>query len=71
MVRYVFFFVELDVLPFNYETETGDDDIPTLNDILAASFVNVRFSPNILPLHNYDQYAFTFDSLMQITMGTC
>ena len=43
-MRYIFSFVELDVLPFNYETETGDDDIPTLNDILAASFVNVRFN---------------------------
>lgn len=41
-MRYIFSFVELDVLPFNYETEAGDDDIPTLNDILAASFVNVR-----------------------------
>lgn len=44
IMRYIFSFVELDVLPFNYETETGDDDIPTLNDILAASFVNVRFN---------------------------
>ena len=28
-------------MPFGYEAQTGDDDIPTLNDILAASFVNV------------------------------
>ena len=39
------------MLPFNYETETGDDDIPTLNDILAASFVNVRFK-NIFITHS-------------------
>ena len=38
-----FSFVEIDELPFSHEEQTGDDDIPTLNDILAASFVNVRF----------------------------
>ena len=41
-MRCIFLFVELDVLPFTSETEGGDDDIPTINDILAASFVNVR-----------------------------
>ena len=36
-----FVFTEYDEAPFGDETQAGNDDIPTLNDILAASFVNV------------------------------
>lgn len=36
-----FVFTEYDEVPFGDEARAGNDDIPTLNDILAASFVNV------------------------------
>lgn len=59
-------------MPFNYETETGDDDIPTLNDILAASFVNVRFfilSHIVLSLTMVDTAP--FDQLLLHLTASC
>ena len=43
-IEYPFFIEYYDETPFNHEAHTGDDDIPTLNDILAASFVNVSYA---------------------------